>query len=75
MSHLVEFAENELNRILKTCENSEDLKMQKAINDNILDIVKKFSGQGHTGFTANYSLNILKEVIRIGLFVIPNEDK
>lgn len=63
MSHLVEFAENELNRILKTCENSEDLKMQKAINDNILDIVKKFSEQGHTGFTANYSLNILKRLL------------
>lgn len=60
---LVEFAENELNLLLKTCTDDEALNMQKVINNDILDIIKLFSGQGHSGFSAQYSLNILKRLM------------
>lgn len=60
---LVEFAENELNRLLRTCTDSESLHMQRAINNDILDIVKTFSNQCHSGFSASYSLNILKRLL------------
>lgn len=63
MAGLVEFAEGELNLLLKSCKDSESLKMQKAVNDDILDIIKLFSSQGHSGFSANYSLNILKRLL------------
>ena len=60
---LVEFAENELNLLLKTCTDDEALNMQKVINNDILDIIKLFSSQGHSGFSAQYSLNILKRLM------------
>ena len=63
MAGLVEFAEGELNLLLKSCKDSESLKTQKAINDDILDIIKLFSSQGHSGFSAGYSLNILKRLL------------
>ena len=63
MAGLVEFAENELNLLLKSCKDSESLKTQKAVNDDILDIIKLFSSQGHSGFSANYSMNILKRLL------------
>lgn len=63
MAGLVEFAEGELNLLLKSCKDSESLKTQKAVNDDILDIIKLFSSQGHSGFSAGYSLNILKRLL------------
>ena len=63
MAGLVEFAEGELNLLLKSCKDSESLKTQKAVNDDILDIIKLFSSQGHSGFSASYSLNILKRLL------------
>ena len=63
MAGLVEFAEGELNLLLKSCKDSENLKMQKSINNDILEIIKLFSSQGHSGFSAGYSLNILKRLL------------
>lgn len=63
MAGLVEFAEGELNLLLKSCKDSESLKTQKAVNDDILNIIKLFSSQGHSGFSAGYSLNILKRLL------------
>ena len=63
MAGLVEFAEGELNLLLKNCKDSESLKMQKSINNDILEIIKLFSSQGHSGFSASYSLNILKRLL------------
>lgn len=63
MSNLVEFAENELNRVLKSCKDSESIKVQQVINKDILDIVKIFSEQGHSGFSAHYTLNNLTRLL------------
>ena len=60
---LVEFSSDELNRLLKNCTDSESLHMQKVVNNEILDVVKAFSSQGHTGFSAQYCLNILKRLL------------
>ena len=60
---LVTFAESELNSILKNCKDSESLKMQKTINDDILEVVKIFSNQGHSGYSAKYSLAQLRRLL------------
>ena len=60
---MVEFAENELNLLLNTCTDDEAKNMQKVINKDILDIIKLFSEQGHSGFSAHYSMNILKRLM------------
>lgn len=56
---MVEYAKRELDRIGKDEEGMQDL-----INKNILEIVEKFSEQGHTGFTAGYALSVLERLLR-----------
>ena len=58
MSNLVKWAEKELERLVK--DNDE---MQKEINKDILQIVKTFSEQGHSGFSAPYTLGILNRLL------------
>ncbi len=58
MSNLVKWAEKELERIEKDGDG-----MQEMINKNILEIVKVFSDQGHSGFSAPYALNIIKRLL------------
>ena len=38
--------------------------MQKIINDNALEIVKKFCEMGHSGFTAEYEINMINKLLR-----------
>lgn len=54
----VEWAKKELDRLVK--DNDE---MQIAMNNNILQIVEVFAGQGHSGFSAAYALNIIKRLL------------
>lgn len=59
MSNLVDWAEAELERLV----TNDDDGMQKAINKDILDVVKLFASQGHSGFSASYALNIIKRLL------------
>jgi hypothetical protein len=67
-SGLLLFAERELARIPK-----DDDGMQELINKHILDMVKVFCDEGHTGFTASYTINILDRLLRY-LPLTPIED-
>lgn len=61
---MIEHAEYELNLLLEKCENEEERKMQKVINDNVLEIVRKFCEIGHSGFTAEYEINMIDRLLR-----------
>ena len=63
-SNLVKFAENELNIIINKCEDKEDKEIQEMISKNILQIVKIFSQQGHSGFSASYAINLINKLLR-----------
>ena len=56
---LVEYAESELTRIPKDEDGMQDL-----VNRYILEIVKAFSEQGHSGFSASYVLSKLERILR-----------
>lgn len=56
---LVQYAESELARIPKDEDGMQDL-----VNRNILEIVKVFSEQGHSGFSAGYVLSMLERLLR-----------
>src|SRR5699024_8202480 len=55
---MVEWAERELNRIEK-----DDDGMQEMMNKNILDIVKAFSEQGHSNFSATYAIQLIERLL------------
>lgn len=61
---MVEKAKYELDLLLKNCEDDEALQMQKVINNNILDVVKMFADQGHSGFTAEYCISIIEKLLK-----------
>jgi hypothetical protein len=60
------WAKSELDRLLIGCEEKEGkdgLEMQKAINKDILDMVKVFCTQGHSGTSASYTLGMIKRLL------------
>lgn len=61
---MIEHAKYELDLLLEKCEDEEERKMQKLINDNALEIVKKFCEMGHSGFTAEYEINMIDRLLR-----------
>lgn len=63
-SNLEIFAENELNIIINKCEDDESKEMQKMISRDILQIVHTFAEQGHSGFSANYAINLIEKLLR-----------
>ena len=63
-NNLVRFAENELNIIIDKCEDEESKEMQEIISKDILQVVEVFSQQGHSGFSANYAINLINKLLR-----------
>lgn len=60
MSNLIKHAEHEL----KLLRGDEPCEMQDAIDCNILDMVRIFSEEGHSGFSASYTVNLLEKLLR-----------
>lgn len=56
--NLLNHAKSELDRIHK----DED-GMQELINNDILEIIKVFEDQGHSGFSASYAINALERLL------------
>ena len=59
MSNLVDYAKEELNRIgmIDSGEPYND-----AVTKAILDLIELFASQGHSGFTAPYTVNVFKRL-------------
>lgn len=68
MPNLVEYAQYELDRLQKAADKSNDedgpsCGMQCQMNEGIMDIVKIFAEQGHSGFSAGYAINLLDRLL------------
>ncbi len=61
MSQLIEYAKRELD-IIGLREDATD-EMDRAMRKHILHMVNAFSDEGHSGFSANFALSILKKVL------------
>jgi hypothetical protein len=57
---LVSHAEQEL----KLLSDGEPDEMQEAMNRHILGMVKLFSEEGHSGFSASYAVGLLEKLLR-----------
>lgn len=58
-SNLVRHAKTEL-ALLST----EDDEYQNAMNKHLIKMVKMFSGEGHSGFSAQYAIGMLSKLLR-----------
>ena len=61
---MIEHAKYELNLLLEQCEDEESLRLQKVINNDILEIIETFANQGHSGMTANYAIPIITKLLK-----------
>lgn len=61
MSNLLAHAMDELDRIGMT-EDSPD-EMNRAMRKHILHMMQEFANEGHSGFSANYAINILTRLL------------
>jgi hypothetical protein len=57
---LVSHAEHEL----KLLSDGEPDEMQQMMNKHILEMVKMFAEEGHSGFSASYAVGILEKLLR-----------
>jgi len=60
MSKLVDWAKKELDQLVP---EGDGKGMQERINNDVLEIVKVFSAQGHSGFSASYALNLIQRLL------------
>lgn len=60
---LVNFAQSELDKILAKCEDEESQRLQILITKDIMEIVKVFSDQGHSGSTASYVMSAIHKLL------------
>jgi hypothetical protein len=59
LSNLIKYAERELALL-----GGADDEMQKAMNAHVLKMVALFADEGHSGFSAAYSIGILERLLR-----------
>ena len=64
-SNLVTFARGELDRIMAKINpaDADAIEMQKMMHDGIIAMVKLFSSQGHSGFSAPYAIAMIKRLL------------
>lgn len=62
MSNLLKHAESELKRMGMGIDTQDP--MNKLMHDQIIQIVKTFSTQGHSGFSAGYAVGIIEKLLR-----------
>lgn len=61
MSNLVKHAEREL-ELIGMGKDAPD-EMNRLMHDNIIQMVKTFSEQGHSGFSASYAIGVLEKLL------------
>lgn len=63
---MVRYAQDELNVLLEQAkaEGEDSYQMQKAFNDNVLDVIKAFCTGGHSGFTASMAIQVIDRLLK-----------
>jgi len=59
MANLLKHAEHELKLL-----GGDDDGMQSVMNKHILEMVRVFGDEGHSGFSASYAVNLLEKLLR-----------
>ena len=55
---MIEFAKWQLDKLLEKCTEPSEKEMQKMMNNDVLELLKVFSEQGHSGFSAPIAIRL-----------------
>lgn len=61
---LVNYAKDELGRIMNGCKDEDSKAMQKMMNDGIIKVVEAFSEGEHSGFSAGYAISAITRLLK-----------
>ena len=59
---MIEFAKWQLNKLLEKCTDEDSKIMQKMMNNDVLELLKVFSEQGHSGFSAPIAIRLFSKL-------------
>ena len=59
---MLEFAKWQLNKLTEKCKDEDSKIMQNMMNNDILELLKVFSEQGHSGFSAPIAIRLFSKL-------------
>ena len=59
---MIEFAKWQLNKLLEKCTDEDSKVMQNMMNNDVLELLKVFSEQGHSGFSAPIAIRLFSKL-------------
>lgn len=59
---MLEFAKWQLNKLLEKCTDGDSKIMQNMMNNDVLELLKVFSEQGHSGFSAPIAIRLFSKL-------------
>ena len=59
---MLEFAKWQLNKLLEKCTDEDSKIMQNMMNNDVLELLKMFSEQGHSGFSAPIAIRLFSKL-------------
>ena len=59
---MIEFAKWQLNKLTEKCKDEDSKTMQKMMNNDVLELLKVFSEQGHSGFSAPIAIRLFSKL-------------
>ena len=59
---MIEFAKWQLDKLLEKCTDEDSKTMQNMMNNDVLELLKVFSVQGHSGFSAPIAIRLFSKL-------------
>ena len=64
---MLESAEWQLNKVLEKCTDTDERYMQEMMNNDVIELLKVFEEQGHSGFSASWAINLFSKLAKYKL--------
>ena len=71
---MLEFAKWQLDKLLKKCKDEDSKIMQKMMNNDVLELLKMFSEQGHSGVAASIATRLFSKLANHKLITAAEDD-
>ena len=62
---MIEFAKWQLDKLLEKCKDEDSKIMQEMMNNDVLELLKVFSEQGHSDFSASIATRLFYKLLII----------
>ena len=64
---MLESAEWQLNKVLEKCTDTDERYMQEMMNNDVMELLKVFEEQGHSGFSASWAIRLFSNLAKYKL--------